>query len=271
MTAIRKFGLIGFPLSHSFSQNYFTEKFRREQISDCSYTAFPLPGIDALPAILADESLCGLNVTIPYKEQVLDYLDERDEVVRSVGACNCIKIARGGGGGGDRGGGVYDAGYRLHGYNTDVIGFERALVPKLRPHHDHALILGTGGAAKAVKYVLRRLGISYRFVSRDPGRADDRAHDRGDDRLSYREVDNALLSKYTLIINTTPMGMTPRVDEYPPLPYEAMGAGHYLFDLVYNPAKTLFLSKGEAQGAVIENGYEMLVIQAEESWSIWNA
>jgi shikimate dehydrogenase len=249
MTAIRKFGLIGYPLSHSFSQNYFTEKFRREQISGSSYTAFPLPSIDGLPAILSDESLCGLNVTIPYKEQVLDYLDERDEVVRSVGACNCIKIFRAVGGGS-----------RLYGYNTDVIGFERALVPKLRPHHSHALILGTGGAAKAVEYVLRRLGISYRFVSRNPP----------DGHLRYEQVDSMLLSKYTLVINTTPLGMSPRVDECPPLPYEAMGAGHYLFDLVYNPAKTLFLSKGEAGGAVIENGYEMLVIQAEESWRIWN-
>ncbi len=257
MTAIRKFGLIGYPLSHSFSQGYFTEKFLREQIPGCSYTAFPLPSIDGLPAILSDESLCGLNVTIPYKEQVLGYLDSRDEIVRAVGACNCIKILRD------------DGGPRLYGYNTDVIGFERALVPKLRPHHDGALILGTGGAAKAVEYVLKRLGISYRFVSRKA------AGHLGNEAghllpLRYEEVNAVLLSKYTLIINTTPLGMSPRVDEYPPLPYEAIGAEHYLFDLVYNPAKTLFLSKGEARGAVIENGYEMLVVQAEESWRIWN-
>jgi shikimate dehydrogenase len=256
MTAIRTFGLIGYPLSHSFSQGYFTEKFQREQISGCSYTAFPLPSIDSLPAILSDESLCGLNVTIPYKEQVLDYLDSRDEVVLAVGACNCIKILRGGGG------------RRLYGYNTDVIGFERSLVPKLGPHHTHALVLGTGGAAKAVEYVLKRLGISYRFVSRKAGDLDNGAGHLLP--LGYEEVNAALLSKYTLIINTTPLGTFPRVDECPPLPYEAMGAGHYLFDLVYNPAKTLFLSRGEARGAVIENGYEMLVIQAEESWRLWN-
>jgi shikimate dehydrogenase len=147
-----------------------------------------------------------------------------------------------------------------------VIGFERSLVPKLGPHHTHALILGTGGAAKAVEYVLKRLGIAYRFVSRKGGPLEGGPLVP----LRYEELNATLLSEYTLIINTTPLGMFPRVDECPPLPYEAMGAEHYLFDLVYNPAKTLFLSKGEARGAAIENGYEMLVIQAEESWRLWN-
>jgi shikimate dehydrogenase len=248
---MRTFGLIGYPLGHSFSRHYFTEKFLREHISGCDYVTFPIPSIVDLPALLGDPSLLGLNVTIPYKEQVLAYLDDLDPVVTEIGACNCIKIERGD-----------DGAAKLYGYNTDVIGFERSLVKKLQSHHDHALILGTGGAAKAVEYVLRKLGISYRLVSRKGGEPLD--------LLSYEEVDDAVLGEHTLIINTTPLGMSPRLSECPPLPYGAVTPRHYLFDLVYNPARTLFLENGERQGAVTENGYEMLVIQAEESWRIWN-
>jgi shikimate dehydrogenase len=241
---MRKFGLIGYPLTHSFSERYFTEKFIREGIRDCSYTAWPIAAISGLPGLLADPELCGLNVTIPYKEQVLPYLDLPGEVVRAIGACNCVRVVGG----------------KTEGHNTDVIGFGQSFVKKLQPHHTQALVLGTGGAAKAVGYVLEKLGIGYRYVSRKAG----------SENLSYADVDGALLQSHTILINTTPMGMYPRTDECPPLPYETLTARHYLFDLVYNPERTLFLRKGEERGAAVENGYEMLILQAEESWRIWN-
>lgn len=242
---MRKFGLIGYPLTHSFSQRYFTEKFIREGVRDCSYTAWSLPAITDLPGmVLADAELCGFNITIPYKEQILPFLHSRNEVVQAIGACNCVKITGG----------------KLEGYNTDVVGFERSLVKKLQPHHTQALVLGTGGAAKAVGYVLEKLGIGYRYVSRKGG----------DEFLSYQDVDGPLLQSHTLLINTSPVGMYPKVGECPPLPYEAITARHYLFDLVYNPERTLFLQRGEERGAEVENGYEMLILQAEESWRIWN-
>lgn len=244
---MRRYGLIGYPLSHSFSQKYFTEKFAREGITGCSYSNFPLASIDELPAVLTDAELCGLNVTIPYKEQVLAYLDELSPVVEAVGACNCIRIDGG----------------RCVGHNTDVVGFEASLLPKLGSHHRQALVLGTGGAAKAVEYVLGKLGISYRLVTRRP--------QDGSNDLGYNEVDAALMKAYTLVVNTTPLGMYPKVEEYPPLPYSAVGERHYFFDLVYNPARTLFLQKAADRGAVVENGHEMLLLQAEESWRIWNS
>jgi shikimate dehydrogenase len=242
---MRRYGLIGYPLTHSFSQKYFTEKFEREGIPDCSYSNFPLPDIGGLTEVLSVAGLCGLNVTIPYKEKVIAFLDESSAVVAEIGACNCIKITGG----------------RRTGHNTDVVGFEQSLVPKLGDHHRNALVLGTGGAAKAVEYVLRKLGIGHRLVTRRP------RPDTGD--MGYEQVDASVLSEFTLIINTTPLGMFPNVSECPPLPYEAMSSRHYLFDLIYNPARTLFLQKGEGRGAVVENGYDMLVLQAEESWRIW--
>ena len=244
---MRRYGLIGYPLTHSFSQKYFTEKFEREGIIGCAYVNFPIASIEGLSAVLADPELCGLNVTIPYKEQVLTFLDERSPVVAAIGACNCIKIKDG----------------MLTGHNTDVVGFEQSLLPKLGSHHRQALVLGTGGAAKAVEYILGKLGIAYRLVTRRP-----RA---GTSDLGYQQVDAAVMSAHTLVVNTTPLGMYPRVEEFPPLPYDAVGADHYFFDLVYNPARTLFLQKAEERGAVVENGHEMLLLQAEESWRIWNA
>ena len=244
---MRKFGLIGYPLSHSFSQRYFTEKFGREGISDAVYSVYPLAQIEELTALLSDPELCGLNVTIPYKEQVLPFLDKKNEVVQEINACNCIRIEDG----------------KRVGYNTDVVGFRNSLLTKLEPHHELALILGTGGASKAVEYVIRKLGLAYRFVSRNPRPSTT--------DLSYEQVDASLIRSATLLINTTPLGMYPKVEDCPPLPYEAIGPRHYLFDLVYNPGKTLFLQKGEERGAVIDNGYEMLIGQAEESWRIWNA
>jgi shikimate dehydrogenase len=244
---MRKYGLIGYPLTHSFSQRFFTEKFGKEGLAGVSYSNFPLAGIGELPGILSDPELCGLNVTIPYKEQVIPFLQEADEVVSIIGACNCIDIVRG----------------RIKGYNTDVTGFSHSLEQKLTGHHRQALVLGTGGAAKAVEYVLRNFRIPYRSVSRQPQPLSG--------AIAYEEVDARLLATHQLIINTTPLGMYPHTEDCPPLPYEALTPEHYLFDLIYNPAKTLFLQKGEARGAVIQNGYDMLVLQAEESWRIWNA
>ncbi len=242
---MRQFGLIGYPLSHSFSKKYFSDKFAKDDLQHCSYENYPIPSITELPALIANHSsLEGLNITIPYKEQVIPYLSQQSTVVQEIGACNCIKIQNG----------------RLMGYNTDVIGFERSMTSRLAPHHKNALILGTGGAAKAVEYVLRKLSLQYRYVSRTPSPA----------ALAYEAITPAVLADYTLIINTTPLGMFPNIQQMPPLPYYALGAGHYLYDLVYNPEKTLFLQMGEQQGAVIKNGQDMLLIQADESWKIWN-
>jgi shikimate dehydrogenase len=243
---MKRFGLIGFPLTHSFSQKYFTEKFEREGIKDCVYSNYSLQGIGELTAVLADAELCGLNVTIPYKQQVIPFLTELTPVVEAIGACNCVRVFEGG----------------LVGHNTDVVGFERSLVPQLKPYHREALVLGTGGASRAVEFVLRKLGIGYRLVSRRP------RPDTGD--LGYEQVDGTLVAGALLIVNTTPVGMYPHVDECPPLPYEALTSRHYLYDLVYNPGRTLFLQRGAERGAAVENGLEMLILQAEESWRIWN-
>ena len=242
---MKLYGLIGYPLSHSFSKKYFTEKFEKEGIGDCRYELFPIATIEELRNVLSKyPELCGLNVTIPYKQQVLPYLDEEDDVVGKIKACNCIRIKLG----------------KLKGYNTDVEGFERSLKQHLKPCHTKALILGTGGAAKAVEFVLRKLDIDFKYVSRKPTV----------NNFSYEMLTPGIIADHLLIINTTPLGMFPAVSEAPPVPYEAITPDHYLFDLVYNPGKSLFLQKGEEQGAAIKNGYEMLEIQAEESWRIWN-
>ncbi len=242
---MRRFGLIGKTLKHSFSKNYFTQKFRSDQISDCRYDIFELPSITELPHLVNRyPDLEGINITIPYKEEVLSFLDEKSKVVQEIGACNCIQVVNG----------------RLHGYNTDVTGFKNSLQPKLKPGHKKALILGSGGAAKAVKYALKELEIDFLVVSR--------RKEFGD--LGYQEVNEEILKQYTLVINTTPLGMYPNIHEAPPIPYEFLTPQHFLFDLTYNPEKTTFLQQGESRGAQIANGYEMLVIQAEESWQIWN-
>ena len=242
---MKQFGLIGYPLTHSFSQKFFTKKFEKENLSDCRYDAFSIPSIDELPNILAaNPELCGLNITIPYKEQVLSFLDEKSTLVKKVKACNCIKIING----------------KMTGHNTDAPAFEQSLKEKLQPHHTKALILGTGGAAKAVEYSLRQLNILYKYVSRKPSAKS----------FSYEQLTNDLMQEYLLIINTSPLGMHPNIVEAPQIPYHTLTPRHYLFDLIYNPDKTLFLQKGEEQGAAIKNGYEMLVLQAEDSWRIWN-
>lgn len=242
---MRQFGLIGYPLSHSFSKKYFTEKFAKEGRADCHYELFPLSSISELPNLLAAHPLLeGLNVTIPYKKQVLPFLDIV-AIPAGLEACNCIRIQEG----------------KLTGYNTDSIGFEQSLRPLLQSHHQKALVLGNGGAAEAVVYVLKKLGIKVELVSRS-------LHNGSS--LTYADLTEMVMRDCTLIVNTTPLGMYPAVDNCPAIPYEYISNKHLLYDLVYNPGKTLFLQKGEARGAVIKNGEEMLVLQAEESWRIWN-
>jgi shikimate dehydrogenase len=244
---MKKYGLIGFPLGHSFSVRYFNEKFRREFIPDCSYVNFEITSVSLLHDIIKDPDLRGLNVTIPYKESVVPLLNKKDPVVEQTGACNCILIRQG----------------ILSGFNTDVIGFEKSLEEKLTDRDKRAMILGTGGSSKAVAWVLRKKGIEILWVSRTKTSAAN--------QVRYEDLDQKILQAHSLIINSTPLGMYPNTGKYPPLPYENIGTGHYLFDLVYNPEKTVFLAKGEAAGARIKNGADMLAIQAEASWKIWNS
>ncbi len=245
---MRRFGLIGFPLSHSFSQKYFTGKFEKENIKDCVYENFSLPDISGLSDLLKTyPDLEGLNITIPHKQKVMTFLDEANNVVQKTGACNCIKISKG----------------KLSGYNTDVAGFSISLQSKLLPRHRKALILGKGGAAKAVAYVLSELGIEFLYaVRRNPDEAD---------TVLFSDLDEELIRNHRLIINTTPLGTFPEMNSFPPIPYQFISPDHYLYDLVYNPPKTVFLQKGEENGAIIQNGADMLAIQAEESWKIWNS
>lgn len=245
---MKLFGLIGYPLGHSFSKQYFTEKFEKEGIIDCSFETFPITSIDAFPALLkSNPALKGLSVTIPYKEQVLRFADDLSPEVKSIGATNSIKISDG----------------RLTAYNTDITGFEQSFARLLQSHHTKAIVLGTGGAAKAVKYVLQKLGIPFLNVSRNNNNAAG--------AVSYEQLDEIKMKEYPVIINCTPAGMYPDVDSSPAIPYHLITPAHYLYDLVYKPDKTLFLQEGEKRGAVIENGYDMLLIQAEESWRIWNS
>ncbi len=246
---MRKYGLIGYPLSHSFSKRYFTEKFEKEGIGDAEYENYPLESIGELPELVrAEPALAGLNVTIPYKEKVIPFLDSLAGDASAVGAVNTIRISRSGG-------------IRLTGYNTDVWGFETTLRPLLKPWHTFALVLGTGGAAKAVGYVLKKLGMEVWFVSRHP---------RGDRAIRYNELTGLMLQKIKLIVNTTPLGMAPHTDTCPDIPYRYLTSEHLLYDLVYNPEETLFMKLGKERKATVVNGMQMLVQQAERSWQIWN-
>ncbi len=244
----RRFGIIGFPLSHSFSPGYFTAKFEREGITNCRYEAYPLPSLDQLPKLLAENpSLEGLNVTIPYKSQVIPYLHECSEEAATIGAVNVIKIKDG----------------HLTGYNSDVYGFEKSLrnfLPNPLPPDLKALVLGTGGAAKAVRFVLRKIGVPYLLVSRQPSLK----------HLVYGGISPEIFQSHHLVINTTPLGMAPGLNTCPPIPYELFTPSHYCYDLVYNPEKTRFLALAEAAGCPIQNGLSMLYLQAERAWEIWN-
>src|SRR5688500_5038519 len=240
------YGLLGKTLKHSFSKAYFANKFSLEHILDCRYENFELASINELPELLSSNpDIQGLNVTIPYKEEVLPFLAYKNEIVKEINACNCIKISEG----------------KLSGYNTDVIGFQQSLEKLLKSHHKSALILGTGGSAKAVRYALKTLGINYYNVSRT----------KTTSTQTYEELDAKIMNSHQHVINTSPIGMYPNIQEAPAIPYQYVTPGHLLFDLTYNPEKTLFLKKGEEKGAAISNGSAMLILQAEESWRIWNS
>jgi len=243
---MKKFGLIGYPLSHSFSKKYFSEKFDREGIKDCEYDLYPIQHINEFPSLLKEigNELVGLNCTIPYKQAVISYLDILSEEANAIQAVNTILFREG----------------KKYGYNTDIPGFESSLKDFVPSDVNKALVLGTGGASKAVLFVLKKLGIQSIIVSRT---ATDRT-------ISYSDLSDDIISNNPLIINTTPLGMYPHTETYPEMNYKMINSSHYLYDLVYNPGKTLFLQYGEAQGAHIMNGLPMLIGQAEAAWKIWN-
>ena len=247
---MQKYGLLGYPLGHSFSKTYFNQKFEAEKI-DAEYLNFEIPSIKEIKNVIKENpELNGLNVTIPYKEQVIPYLDELDKDTAKIGAVNVIKIIR-----------QPKGKVKLVGYNSDIIGFTQSIEPLLQPHHKKALILGTGGASKAVFHGLANLGIEGVFVSRTK---------KGSEYLTYEELTPEVMQEYTVIVNCTPVGMYPKVDFCPNIPYELLTPNHLLYDLLYNPNETLFMKKGEARGAVTKNGLEMLLLQAFAAWEIWN-
>lgn len=245
---MRQFGLIGFPLGHSFSKKYFSEKFQNENI-DALYDLYELSNISEFPNLRNSTKLSGLNVTIPYKEQIIPLLDKLDDTATSIGAVNVIRFD-------------YDNNGKatLTGFNTDAIGFENSLKPFLKPHHKKALILGTGGASKAILYTLQQLGIECSYVSRSTREG----------QLTYSDLNEEILNDNLLIVNATPLGTFPKTDACPDIPYQFLTDKHLLFDVVYNPAETLFMKKGRDAGATALNGEEMLIGQAIAAWEIWN-
>lgn len=241
----KKFGLIGRNISYSFSSGYFNKKFTKKGLDNYSYRNFDIENIEQLPEIIQNtKRLKGLNVTIPYKETVIPLLDSLSKNAKIIGAVNTIVLSKKG----------------LKGYNTDHYGFRKALKPLLLPHHKKALILGTGGASKAIAFALRKMKIEYDFVSRNAT----------DVIFSYECLDKEVFNDYQIIINTTPLGTFPDIDVYPPIEYTLFTEKHIAFDLVYNPEETEFLKRAKANGAVTKNGYDMLVYQAEKAWRIWN-
>ena len=246
---MKHYGLIGYPLTHSFSKRYFTEKFETGKI-DAVYSNYEIDSITRFPEVIASNpELIGLNVTIPYKEQVIPYLDDLNDSAREIGAVNTVKITR------------TENGIKLKGFNTDTHGFENSLKPLLKPHHTKALILGTGGASKALKYVLKKLAIDFISAS---------IEELKDNEIRYEDIDEKVISERRLIINATPLGTYPKVEGCPDIPYQYLTSDHLLFDLVYNPEVTRFMSLGLEKGATVKNGYEMLLLQAERSYAIWN-
>ena len=245
---MQKYGLIGYPLGHSFSRNYFNQKFESENI-DAQYLNFEIPSIKDFKEVLKENpELNGLNVTIPYKEQVIPYLDDLDEDARQIGAVNVIKFKKG----------MFGK-TKLIGYNSDVIGFKQSIEPLLTETHRKALVLGTGGASKAVSYGLKQLGIEPTLVSRT----------KKNGCLTYAELTPEIMAEYTVIVNTTPLGMFPHVDACPDIPYACLTPFHLLYGLPYIPDTTLFMRKGQEHGAVVKNGLEMLLLQAFAAWGIW--
>ncbi|MFP4471640.1 MAG: shikimate dehydrogenase family protein [Bacteroidales bacterium] len=243
------FGLTGKSLIHSFSQHYFTEKFLRENFPDCSYELFELQKPQDIPQLVKSRpDIAGLNVTIPFKESIIPYLDQCDEEATRIGAVNTIAVRR------------KKNNVMLSGFNTDAWGFENSTDVFLQ--YKKALVLGTGGSARAVDYVLKKWGIESLFVSRNPA---------GGNVISYAGLSPEIVARHPFIINTTPLGMVPHVQDFPPIPYEFISEKHFLYDLIYNPAQTVFMQKGQAAGARVMNGVHMLGLQAERAWEIWNA
>jgi shikimate dehydrogenase len=248
---MRTFGLVGYPLGHSFSKKHFTEKFEKENLSDHQYVNFEIDSIAKFPGIFDFyDNIAGLNCTIPYKQQIIPFLNEIDDEAKAIGAVNTVKIIN------------TKDGMRLKGFNTDVIGFEESLKPMLNESHKKALILGTGGASKAVKFILSKLGIEYISASIE--------EELFENEIRYSDIYKETIAERTVIVNATPLGTYPKVDTCADIPYEAITDKHVLFDLVYNPEETLFMRKGRAQGAKAKNGLEMLHRQAEAAWKIWN-
>ena len=243
---IRKFGLLGRNIEYSFSRKYFTERFKRDGFQHYSYENFDIPDIADFPNVIKNNrDLKGLNVTIPYKEAVIPFLDKMSPNAEKIGAVNTIKFTK--------------KGY-LKGYNTDFYGFKKALKPLLKEHHKKALILGTGGASKGVAFALEQLDILYTFVSREAN----------ENAIDYNRINATTFDNYFIVINTTPLGTSPNVKEFPPIPYQFFTKNHIAFDLIYNPEETQFLKKAKKYGAITKNGLEMLAFQAEKSWKIWN-
>lgn len=248
MSTKKVFGLVGKNIEYSFSRGYFSEKFEKLELPDNSYVNFDLDTIDEFPAVFDThkDTLVGMNVTIPYKEDVGAYLDEIDAEAVEIGAINTIKI--------------YPDGKRK-GFNTDVYGFDQSIAPHIKSTHKTALILGTGGASKAVAYAFKKRGISYKFVSRIP---------KNTSQISYESLNEKVISETGIIVNCSPIGTHPNIDSHPNIPFEYLNESHLLFDLIYNPTETAFLRKGKENGASIANGMKMLELQAEKSWEIWN-
>jgi len=246
---MKKLGLIGYPVAHSYSKKFFSEKFERENLPEWAYELYPIEKIERLKSFLKSEpDLVGFNVTVPYKVSVMNYLDEIDPEALVIGSVNTVRIIEG------------DNGMKLKGYNTDVYGLEKSLVPLIKRGINKALILGTGGSARAVKFVLRNHEIPYTSVSRQ----------RHDTRIQYEDITEATIKEHNIIINSTPVGMHPDVDDFPAIPYQYITNKHLLFDLIYNPDETVFLKKGREKGAVTKNGLDMLHLQSEKCWEIWN-
>ena len=247
---MKQYGIIGYPLGHSFSGKYFTGKFRRENLVDCRFENFEIDNVGLFKSIISkNPELRGLSVTIPYKRSIMSFLDSINAEAKKIDAVNCIKIDKRG------------EKRILTGYNTDIYGFEHSFVPLLKPHHKKALILGSGGASKAVVYVLEKLEIDYLIVTRTP---------HGCKHIRYGVLHKEIMKEHNIIINTTPLGMFPDINSKPDIPYEFISEDSFLSDLVYNPEMTLFLKKGSEQGATVKNGLEMLHLQAEKAWEIWN-
>ncbi len=242
----KRFGLLGRNINYSFSKGYFTDKFSNENFAGCTYENFDIPEITSFPEIIKNNpDLKGLNVTIPYKETVIPYLDKLSKKATLIGAVNTIKFTKKG---------------KLKGYNTDYYGFKKSLEPLLQPHHKKALILGTGGASKGVAFALEELGILYTFVSRN----------ENENTIGYERINATTFDNYQIVINCTPVGTSPNVKEFPLFSYSYFTKNHIAFDLIYNPAETQFLKKAKRYGAVTKNGLDMLIFQAEKAWKVWN-